>query len=229
MPYVIKAAIKLFLDMLFPSVCISCKKHLEDAEISGPVCKFCFYRIAINRSLPIKESGAQIFSVGSYNDEALRLLIHALKYDRVKTARKTIEALIKIYFDINPRTLEGVENAIIIPMPLHPKKQRERGFNQAEIIGQIIGAKIGIKAESGILERIKNTKPQAHFKSTEDRAMNISQAFKVVDGAREKISGKNIVLVDDVYTSGSTAKEAIKVLKENGAKKITIFVLAKTS
>lgn len=228
MPYVIKAAIKLFLDMLFPRSCISCKRHLEDVEISGPVCKFCFDRIAINRSLPIREGSAQIFSLGSYNDETLRKLIHAFKYDRIKTASETIEALIDAYLDKHPAIL-GLQNSIIVPIPLHPKKERERGFNQAEVIGQILSAKIGIKIETGILKRIKNTKPQAHFAKTEDRALNISQAFKATEGAREKISGKNIVLVDDVYTSGSTVKEAVKILKENGAKKFTIFVLAKTS
>lgn len=227
MPYVIKAAIKLFLDMLFPRSCISCKKHLEGLEISGPACKFCFDRIVINRSLPVREGAAQIFSLGSYNDETLRKLIHAFKYDRIKTASETIEALIDAYLDKHPIIL-SLQNSIIIPIPLHPKKERERGFNQAEIIGQIISAKIGIKIESDILKRVKNTKPQAHFAKTEERARNINQAFQATEGVREKISGKNIVLIDDVYTSGSTVKEAIKILKENGAKKITIFVLAKT-
>lgn len=116
------------------------------------------------------------------------------------------------------------KNFIIIPIPLHSGRKRQRGFNQAELLGQFIAKDMNLEF-CDTLKRIKNNKPQAKMKNHEERAKNIAGCFKIKNP--EIVRGKNILLIDDVYTSGATMNEAAKILKENGARKIIAVVLAK--
>lgn len=123
--------------------------------------------------------------------------------------------------------LSGSENLsawLVAPIPLHPKKERQRGFNQSKLIAEFLTDKLNLEF-CDALKRIKNTEPQAKIKDPEKRMKNINGCFEIKNP--EKIQGKNILLVDDVFTSGSTISEAVKILKINGASKIIAVVLAK--
>jgi predicted amidophosphoribosyltransferase len=123
--------------------------------------------------------------------------------------------------------LSGSENLslwLIVPVPLHPRRERERGFNQAKILAEIVAHHFNLTLIEA-LKRIKNTKPQAKIKDIEKRMQNIFNCFAIK--SPEAIQGKNIILIDDVFTSGATINEAVKVLKQNGAKKVIALVLAK--
>ncbi len=113
---------------------------------------------------------------------------------------------------------------VIVPVPLHVKRLREREFNQSAIIGSIIGKKFGIPVAATALVRHRNTKPQVELDGKE-RKENVIGAFSVED--RTAIEGKEIILVDDVYTSGSTINECAKVLKKNGADKVYVVTIAR--
>ena len=119
-----------------------------------------------------------------------------------------------------------MKNYLIIPIPLHKDRERQRGFNQAELIGKIIGEILNLPAEKNILARHKKTESQAKMKNWEKRSENLADAFSL--RSSEAIKNKNIILVDDVHTSGATISEAAKILKANGAKKIIALVIAKT-
>jgi ComF family protein len=112
---------------------------------------------------------------------------------------------------------------VIIPVPLHPKRQKKRGFNQAQVIAAELARIKGIKLEEGALVKVKNVLPQT-FLEIEERGKNVSGAFRVVD--KERIKGKIVILVDDVYTTGSTIKECSMVLKEAGSKEVRALTLA---
>ena len=113
---------------------------------------------------------------------------------------------------------------VIVPVPLHIKRLREREFNQSAIIGSVIGKKYGIPLAANTLMRHRNTKPQVELDGRE-RKENVIGAFSVED--RTVIEGKEIILVDDVYTSGSTINECAKVLKKNGADKVYVVTIAR--
>ncbi|MCC7201464.1 MAG: ComF family protein [Nitrospirae bacterium] len=113
---------------------------------------------------------------------------------------------------------------MIVPVPLHLKRLREREFNQSAIIGSVIGKRYGIPVAANTLMRHRNTRPQVELDAKE-RKENVTGAFCVED--RTLIEGRKIILVDDVYTSGSTLNECTRVLKRNGADKVYVITIAR--
>lgn len=237
MNYLIKIK-ELALDILFPPICLNCLRHLNAEEKTSGLCADCFAKITVHTSLfcsacrarlpkNIKichKDSAYLLGAATNFDEAARNLIHQLKYHSWSRLQKPIKNLLEIYFKNLNLKLAG--NWLVIPIPLHKKRERERGFNQASLIGKIIADYYRLPIRTDILIRQKETKSQTDLKDWEQRKNNLSGAFQVTQP--ETIKNKNIILVDDVYTSGATIKEAVKNLKLAGAKKIMALVLAKT-
>ena len=115
------------------------------------------------------------------------------------------------------------EASVIIPVPLHKKRKKERGFNQAQGIAEELARLKRIELDEGVLVKVKNVPPQTLLE-IEEREKNVSGVFRVV--GEEKIKGKIVLLVDDVYTTGSTVKECSLVLREAGAKEVRVLTLA---
>ncbi len=115
------------------------------------------------------------------------------------------------------------EADVIIPVPLHKKRKKERGFNQAQSIAEELARLKSIEMEEGVLIKVKNVPPQTLLE-IEEREKNISGAFRVV--REEKIKGKTVLLVDDVYTTGSTVRECSLALRKAGAKEVRALTLA---
>ena len=114
--------------------------------------------------------------------------------------------------------------SLIIPVPLHIKRLRQRGFNQSLILARALAEKWQIPVNFSLLKRHKFTLTQTGLNKTE-RTQNIKGAFEVSD--KKKIAGKNVVLVDDVYTTGATINECAKTLIKAGASKVTVLTLAR--
>lgn len=150
-------------------------------------------------------------------------IVHQLKYRRWTSLTEVIRPILNTYLKNTALSAEGY---IIVPIPLHPERQRERGFNQAELIGAIVSETLGLHMHIDLLGRIKKTKAQAEIKNYNDRAINLADAFQV--RKKDFLKDKNIVLVDDVYTSGATMDAAVRALRASGAKKIIAFAFAKT-
>lgn len=117
-------------------------------------------------------------------------------------------------------------NFSVMPIPLHPKRKKERGFNQSELLGKILAEKYNLPLLAKALSRDKETKPQAELKNWDDRRQNLQNAFSAA--LPDQIKNKNIILIDDIYTSGATTKDAVRALCQAGAKKIIVLVFAKT-
>lgn len=130
--------------------------------------------------------------------------------------------LIKYLNSLNPKF--SILNSVVIPIPLHKSRERQRGFNQAKLMAEYVADYFNLPLVED-LERIKKTESQAKMKNKEERLKNISGCFKITNP--NSIKEKNVVLIDDVFTTGDTINEAIKILKENGAKKIIALVAAK--
>ena len=114
--------------------------------------------------------------------------------------------------------------SLIIPVPLHIKRLRQRGFNQSLILAQSLAKKWQIPVNFSLLKRHKFTLTQTGL-NKDERKQNIKGAFEVNN--KKIISGKNIILVDDVYTTGATINECAKTLIKAGAQKVTVLTLAR--
>lgn len=116
---------------------------------------------------------------------------------------------------------------IVIPVPLHPERRRERGFNQAELIARVISSGSGITFDAGSLIRIRHTERHRAGMDAIDRARSVERAFKVL--RPRFVKGLSILLVDDVYTTGSTTLAAVKTLLEAGALRVSILTIARVT
>jgi ComF family protein len=111
----------------------------------------------------------------------------------------------------------------LVPVPLHPTRQREREFNQAEVLASLAGARLGVPVDD-CLERTRYTLTQTHF-HRDERFENLEGAFALRRGA--EVTGRDLVLVDDVLTTGSTADACARVLREAGASSVVVITVAR--
>jgi ComF family protein len=229
----------VILDFLFPRRCLGCGKvgHyfcsdclnlvlLKDQQIC-PVCgraslgglthHFC--------RRPFGLDG--LTSIFAYKGVVTKA-IKKLKYKFVKDlAEELVELFLsfcgeeKLFSDFC-----CLPNVVLVPIPLHPQRLRWRGFNQAELLGKLIAKNLEIKFVPGLLLRVKNTKPQVELDKAQ-RQINIRRAFALNRNCKLKIGNWNFILFDDVWTTGATLKEAGKVLKRNGAKKVWGLTIAR--
>jgi len=212
--------VNLILDIIFPKYCIGCKKANEN------LCENCLSKIP-----PSRESEHEfIISIFDYKNPIIKKAIWLLKYKNKTDIAKILsklasEILIEELSEI--KTLKNFQNPLIIPIPLSRKRQRERKYNQAEIIAKEIIKNINDKTlelSLNTLYKNKETGQQARILNRRDRLKNLSDCFVIKN--IEKIKGRNIILVDDVTTTGATLVEARKTLKKAGARQIIAITLA---
>ena len=111
---------------------------------------------------------------------------------------------------------------VILPVPIHPKRRRQRGYNQAEVLARALSSLSGLPADTKSLARVRNTVPQKQLTAAE-RASNLKGAFRV---SGKNLKGMSVLLVDDIYTTGATADAAAKTLKESGVKAVYVVCVA---
>ena len=222
-------------NIIFPPQCLVCGKNIEN----GVICEVCFREIPLFETLQCGICGARLpdrkktchpdipyllAAATSYDVSAVKTLIHKLKFRSMRKAAEPLGDLLFCYLtklDLDLRTFS------LVPVPLSRKRKYERGFNQAEEIARRIIQRTEnhLTLLGTVLVRIKNTKPQTETATRHERLVNIQNCFAVRDPA--SIHGKNILLLDDVTTSGATLREAALALKAVGAKKIIALVVAK--
>ena len=170
---------------------------------------------------------AKAAAYGSY-DGGLRELIHLLKYEQVRPAANLLgRMLAEVITDL--KSSFGDANLLVVPVPLHARKLRQRGFNQAELIAR---AALKLKPageqlilDSGILERQRETKSQIGL-TRHQRRENMRGAFVVAKPTQAE--GCEILLVDDVFTTGTTVSECARVLRRAGAARVWVTTVART-
>jgi competence protein ComFC len=228
---------EILFDILFPPLCILCKNVLILCEKENTLCiqcirviqlhstflcPVCGARLADNKKICHKNSSYRLLAATSYAQKEIQNLIWTLKYEYKTVAAKPLAYFINQYLEL---VKVDIANYLLIPMPLHRSRKRERGFNQVELIAKHIAQTHRISIDTNILKRIKSTKRQAELKDFEKRKENVKNTF-AIDTAN-KIAGKNILLLDDVFTSGATMNEAVRVLKNAHVNRIIALVVAK--
>ncbi|MGI9088138.1 MAG: ComF family protein [Chthoniobacterales bacterium] len=184
-----------------PPFCATCSEPFAGAITESFSCANCAHRV-----LHFEAAVAAFRSRG-----VVRKIIHDFKYGQQIHLRHPVGDWLLAAID-DPR-LDGRRFDLVVPVPLHPTRQRERGFNQAELLAQILRARAGLTISSA-LERIRYTTTQTAFDRAE-RMENLHNAFRLRKKAH--VRGLRVLLIDDVLTTGSTLSECARVLKAAGA------------
>lgn len=205
----------ILADIFFPSACLVCGA----ATSRMPCCAICRARVVINR-----ENTSAFHAAASYANPVVKKLIHQLKFNFLKSAAEPLGDIIANYVtgcpDLSPLHLAG---ATIVPIPLSKQRERFRGFNQSALIAERLGMLLGLPVEKALLLRVRHAKPQSETSNAAERERNIAGCFVV---CREP--PQNIILIDDVVTTGSTFREAAKALRSAGARVIIPIAAARS-
>lgn len=211
---------EFILDLLFPIRCLGCGQEREF------ICSTCFEEIPLNKEPPLisqEPTLAGLMVASDYDYPLVKQAIHRYKYDFVKDLAKPLgQLMIK---KLTATLYRKGTPFILIPVPLHKKRLRWRGFNQAELLAEVISQEIKIPLISNLLVRARHDLPQVQIKSSQERKENIKHAFKLRHGL--DLENKTIILVDDVSTTGATLEECAKVLKPLQPKQIWGLVVAR--
>jgi competence protein ComFC len=234
-----KNIIDFFLDLIFPKECQNC------CQEGSWLCEDCFSKISFNKSqycLNCKKNSLNgefcsfckhnfyldgILIACSYNESAISRLIKLMKYQFAKNIAEDLAKILTAYLSkiksesLYIQSMFDFDNSFLVCVPLHKKRKNWRGFNQAEIISEILSKNAGIELNNNLI-RTKNTKPQVNLNAKE-RKENVKNVFA---WKGNKLNNKNILLIDDVVTTGSTLNECAKILKSYGAGKIWALVIA---
>jgi ComF family protein len=226
------------LALIFPAECPACTRPVS-RPTRGPLCDACWAELPRHRGslcacgLPVSASVArcgrcrrginpfaQGASLGPY-EGSLRVLLHELKYrGRRRLARRLADALVE-----EPAARGVLEGAdALVPVPLHPERRRERGFNQAELISAALSRRTGVALVASALVRRKDTAPQTGLSAAARRG-NVRGAFAV--RRRPQVAGRCLVLVDDVLTTGATAEACARALVDAGASEVRLLSVAR--
>ncbi|MBP7804631.1 MAG: ComF family protein [Candidatus Pacebacteria bacterium] len=209
-----------FLEFLFPERCIGC------ATRGAPICAHCFSK------LPPAEAPKQPFitSLFAYRDSRVNHLVWRLKYKNGKRIAKIFaEALAGSLAEFLGEELSfiGSRKILLVPIPMTPRRQRRRGYNQAELLAREVHTffqEENIFLDTKLLEKKIDTTPQAKIKNKAERLLNLKDCFSVrFDG---KGNGEVIILIDDVTTTGATLVAAKNALRDAGYRKIYALTIA---
>jgi ComF family protein len=148
----------------------------------------------------------------------IREVIHHLKYKNLKVLAKPLGQLMAEYLSSNPLPADT-----LVPVPLHPKRIRQRGYNQSALLAREVGQILDLTVIEGSLIRSRNTASQVVL-SAQERRSNVRQAFECKD---QRLRGKQIILIDDICTTGSTLNACAVTLREIGAVSIWGLTLAR--
>lgn len=224
-------------DFVYPPHCSLCKVPLKAHErvvcagcwskvqvIAGPRCATC--------GCPLDEPAPTCTNCESETlnfdrarilspfDETIQSLIHQLKYRGKRSIGHRLGAMLGELI-MSDGDSDGVD--VIVPVPLHPSREKERGYNQSALVARAIGDRLGVEVNTALLVRTRRTRTQTKL-SAEKRVKNVAGAFAVK--YPEPVRGKAILLVDDVLTTGATVNACAQALSEAGAKRVWLAALA---
>lgn len=208
--------------LVFPTCCLICGKLTNKIlcnECKKELYKKAIFKVEDNKNKDLYfEKHIYIFL---YKDK-IRNLILDYKFNDKSYLYKLFSKII-----IKNEKICGIlkKYDIIIPVPIHKKRKKQRGYNQSDLVAKQITYEIpSLEYENKIIEKAKNTLPQSSL-NKKQREENVKNVYKIVN--KEKIKNKKIIIFDDIYTTGSTANAIAKILKQNGAKEILILTIAK--
>jgi len=193
------------LSRLLPPICQRCGRP----ESSGMYCRGCWgthNHIHEIRSVFVFEG-------------IIRTAVHEFKYRNLRSIAASLSKYMADYFVEHELAAD-----VLLPVPMHAGRLKKRGYNQSELLAGQISATISVPVRGDLIKRVRDNKPQARTSCVEERWSNMRDAFTCVSN---EVSGKDIIIIDDVCTSGATLEACAVALKSKGANKISGFTLAR--
>jgi len=226
------------IDALFPPRCVLCSSFLAQGERGFcALCRVAFLPLpprlcsrcgqeacreedgachACRRHPPPHRRSLAFAAYGGTLEEA----IHRLKFQSEPRLARPLAGLL---LDDPPAQLAPAEHDLLLPVPLHPRRLRQRGYNQAALLGGELSRAWSLPLELGGLVRCRDTVPQSGL-GEQERRSNLLGAFAV---RPDRVAGRRVLLFDDVITTGSTVAECARTLREGGARSVTALALAR--
>jgi ComF family protein len=233
------------LDTLFPIACLACQKKNfwlcsectnKLTLLSFQLCPYCEKEITRNGQVCEKCKQSQFLKnqffpldglVCATEYQSIAKFVHLFKYNFVSDLGIPLGKIIVRILQKNNCPLPD----IIIPIPIHRRKLKWRGFNQAEILADVISQNwapgLPLSIQNDLIFRQKKTRAQMKIKTYKERLANLHDAFALTLDAKKIIPRKKILLVDDIATTGATLFECAKILKASGAKEVTGAIIAR--
>ena len=220
MSLTISTIAKNLVNLVYPLHCASCGKALDPLDESG-VCSFCRTKIRPNPKSHVASSGFDRAYSACLYEETLKELIHTFKYKRRISLSKLFAHLLTDFINVNPEIAE--KSDLITFVPLHNSRLRAREFNQSKLLASKISDSFKIPLVD-TLDKTRMTRNQNEL-SRNERLVNLSGAFRI--RRNTNLTGKSVLLVDDVMTTGATLDECAKALKDSGAIEVRCLTLAR--
>ena len=230
------------MDMVFPIRCIGCDAYTRREYL----CRSCLTAIprksgqeciGCERPSPhgitcmrcAKDNAVdQLLVAADYKTPLVQNALKLMKYQFIADMATSLSILLTRFIrSLTQNRAQDVfgDNALVVPVPLHPRRLRWRGFNQSELLAESLAEHFLLQTDALTLNRVRQTMPQADIQEREQRLDNVSDVFSCAHP--EDVRGRSILLIDDVCTTGATLNECARVLKENGAKRVVALVVAR--
>ncbi|MDZ7359566.1 MAG: phosphoribosyltransferase family protein [candidate division KSB1 bacterium] len=219
------------IGLIYPSKCLICGET-QTSSLTHLLCENCLAEIA-SQPLPAAETitetrgelpGGELDEVhaGWFYDTTMQIIIHAFKYRRRPSLSRVLGNMLaqRLHDDLTPK----ISRAVLVPVPLHRRRGRHRGFNQSILLAQTVAQAWNMTVLPRGLERTRFTKPQAKLDAAA-RLENVKDAFALA--SKSNLQGLTVLLVDDVLTTGATMNACAAVLKSAGATRVIGLALAK--
>lgn len=231
-----KPGFQSLADLLFPPACLGCHRRIHRSEY--PLCEFCAELVVLLNEeklchicgSPLQEGECELCSEGTIHfdlcralfrfDGPIQQMIHELKYNSMRSTAKYFAGKAAEYIQSHD---DFCGSHLILPVPLHPVRKRERGFNQSELIAKEIARILQIEYAEPVFRK-HYTKSQTRL-SKQLRMKNLHSAFGLRPGY--DLKQKHLLLIDDVFTTGSTVNEIAKTLKMAEPEKINVITIAR--
>jgi competence protein ComFC len=224
-----------FIDLIFPPRCVICKNKSsriicenclgKAVYLKPPFCGICgkpwdkYFEGSLCEDCAREGAPFTLARSVALYDGMLKEAIHKFKFDGKRKLAPYLGKFLVAYLQYGDIPIKEID--LVIPVPLSGKRGRQRGYNQSKLLAEEISGQYALTLDSGSLKKIKDVTPQFEL-SRKERLQNIRGAFR-----SSPIAGKNILLVDDIYTTGATAREAVSALKTAGAKNVYVLTLAR--
>ena len=196
-------------------------RHLDEQSGYAKLCRPCE---------AVAPAFEQAVAFGNY-EGTMRRLIHLLKYEAMEPVANMLGARLAPQVAEICKRIGG--EVLVVPVPLHKSKRRERGFNQAQLLARAtiravrrLEPAVVLQLAASVLERSRATKSQSGL-STHQRRRNLRGAFFVSEKSAEKITGRDVLLIDDIYTTGATARACSRMLRNAGAARVWVATVAR--
>ena len=217
------------LDLLFPLECAGCQRQgevlcasclKESLLLKSPYCRLCGQPGASSPCGSCREIPLAIDAIRApfILEGPVRRAIHCLKYRNLRAAAPQLGRIMGDHLHAH-----RIPGDLLVPVPLHPSRLRQRGYNQSELLAKAVSQSSEIPLGNRLLSRSKNTPPQVESQGRDQRQANVEGSFT----CRSGVSGASVILIDDVATTGSTLSACAAALKASGAASVWGLVLAR--